>query len=110
MSIFDLVGRKFAIECKTEEDARLVVDTAIANGIACNWNEDDDTGFDIYEACVCCSFEQSRRRRTCNMYRAGADWAGESGYELIAPENIDELGIVCEEIKPSSYDVFTLIL
>ena len=110
MSIFDLVGRKFAIECKTEKDARLVVDTAIANGLACNWNEDDDTGFDIYEACVCYSFEQSRRRRMCNMYRGGADWAYESGYELIAPGDIDELGGACEEVKPSSCDVFTLIL
>lgn len=111
MSIFDLIDKKIAIKCKTEKDARLVIDTAIANGLACSWNEGDDTGLDIYyEGCVCYMFERSQKRREYDMYCSGPDWAGVNGYELIVPENIDELGTVCEDIRSAGGDVFSLLL
>lgn len=104
MSIFDLVDKKIAIKCDTEEDARLFIDTAITSGLACNWNKGYGTGISPYESCVCYMFEKN------NMYYSGYNWAEAHGYELIAPENISEFEMVFEEVNQSSYDVFTLIL
>lgn len=110
MSIFDLIDKKIAIRCDTEEDARLVIDAAIANGLAHNWNEGDNTGFEEYESCVCYMLEQSKKRLTYDMYRSGPDWAYVNGYKFIAPEDIDEFGVVFEDVRPAEWDVFSILL
>lgn len=108
MSIFDIVGKDIAVNCRTEEEADAFVNLAKECMLSNNW-EDSRSFFEDYYDETCYRMYKTHSSKVAILRRGPAQFYLDRSYKIIPADEIDEIkDMLTGDISMSEADISIL--